>query len=105
MKVVNLTKDNFKDETREGLILVDFYADWCGPCKMLSPVLDELAKEVTDVKISKVNVDHAKELVVQFSVSTVPNITLLKDGEIVHQDTGYKPKEVLISLIDSYRDE
>ncbi|MCL1991003.1 MAG: thioredoxin [Defluviitaleaceae bacterium] len=103
MAVVNLTGENFKAETSQGLVLVDFYADWCGPCKMLAPVLDELANEVTDVKISKVNVDSAKELAVEFGVSTIPNITFLKDGKIVHQDIGYKPKEVLLSLIDSYR--
>lgn len=103
MAVINLTEENFKDETNQGLVLVDFYADWCGPCKMLAPVLDELAGEVADVKISKVNVDNAKKLAVQFGVSTIPNITILKDGKVVHQDIGYKPKEVLVSLIDSYR--
>ena len=103
MAVINLTEENFKDETNQGLVLVDFYADWCGPCQMLAPVLDELVTEVTGVKVSKVNVDVAKELVVQFGVSTIPNITILKDGEIVYQDVGYKPKEVLISLIDSHR--
>ena len=103
MAVVNLTVENFKEETSQGLVLVDFYADWCGPCQMLAPVLDELAAEVTDVKISKVNVDGAKELAVQFGVSTIPNVTILKDGEVVHQDIGYKPKEVLVSLIDSHR--
>jgi len=103
MAVINLTTENFKDETSKGLVLVDFYADWCGPCQMLAPVLEELAKEVTDVKISKVNVDHAKELAVQFGVSTIPNITILKDGAVIHQDIGYKPKEVLVTLIDSHR--
>ena len=101
--VINLTEENFKDETSQGLILVDFYADWCGPCQMLTPVLDELAAEVTDVKISKVNVDSANALAAKYNVSTIPNITILKDGEVVYQDVGYKPKEVLVSLIDSNR--
>lgn len=103
MAVINLTTENFKDETSQGLVLVDFYADWCGPCRMLAPVLDELATEVTDVKISKVNVDTAKDLAAQFGVSTIPNITILKDGEVVHQEIGYKPKEVLMSLLDLHK--
>ena len=103
MAVIGLTEENFKNETNEGLVLVDFYADWCGPCKMLAPVLDDLADEVTDVKIAKVNVDDSKELAIQFGVSTIPNIVLLKDGEVVHQKEGYQPKEVLVSLIDSFK--
>ena len=103
MSVINLTEENFKNETDQGLVLVDFYADWCGPCQMLAPVLEELATEITDVKISKVNVDQAKGLAVEFGVTTIPNITFLKDGKIVHQDIGYKPKEVLNGLIDSLR--
>lgn len=103
MAVVKLTTENFKNETSQGLVLVDFYADWCGPCKMLAPVLDELSEEVIDVKISKVNVDEAKELAVEFGVSTIPSITILKDGKIMHQDVGYKPKEVLTSLIASFQ--
>jgi len=103
MAVVKLIEENFKTETSQGLVLVDFYADWCGPCQMLGPVLDELASEVTDVKITKVNVDESKPLAAQFGVTTIPNVTILKDGEVVHQDIGYKPKEALISLIDSHR--
>lgn len=103
MAVVYLTKENFKDETSQGLVLVDFYAEWCGPCKMLEPVIYELAEEVTDAKICKVNVDDAKELAIQFDVSTIPNIFILKDGEVVYQDIGYKPKDVLVDLLDEHR--
>lgn len=103
MALVNVTEENFKAETSTGLVLVDFYADWCGPCKMLAPVLEELADEVKDAKVVKVNVDHAKALAIEFKVSSIPNLTLLKDGEIVHQDVGFKPKEVLTQLIDSHR--
>jgi len=103
MAVINVTEENFKDETSKGLVLVDFYADWCGPCKMLLPVLDELASEVNDAKIVKVNIDDSKALVEQFKVSSVPNLTLLKDGEVVYQDVGFKPKEMLIQLIDSHK--
>jgi len=103
MAVVNLTEKNFKNETNQGLVLVDFYADWCGPCRMLAPVLEELATELADIKISKVNVDEARGLATEFGVSTIPNITFFKDGKVVHQDVGYKPKEVLLSLVDSLR--
>jgi len=103
MAVVNLTNENFKAETEQGLVLVDFYADWCGPCKMLAPVLEELAGEVSDVKIAKVNVDEARELAIEYRVSTIPNVTFLKDGEVVHQDVGFKPKEVLMQLIDQHK--
>ena len=103
MAVINVTEENFQAETNKGLVLVDFYADWCGPCKMLTPVLEELADEVKDVKIVKVNIDDSKSLVTDFKVSSIPNLTLLKDGEVVYQDVGFKPKEVLIGLIDSHR--
>jgi len=103
MAVINVTEENFKAETSNGLVLVDFYADWCGPCKMLTPVLDELAAEVKDAKVVKVNIDDSKSLVTEFKVSSIPNITLLKDGEVVYQDVGFKPKELLVQLIDSHR--
>ena len=103
MAVTNVTAENFKTETSAGLVLVDFYADWCGPCKMLAPVLDELAAEIKDAKIVKVNVDDARQLAIDYKVSSIPNLTLLKDGEIVYQDVGFKPKEMLMQLIDSHR--
>ena len=103
MSLMNVTEENFKAETSSGLVLVDFYADWCGPCKMLAPVLEELANEVTDAKVVKVNVDDARDLAMAYKVSSIPNLTLLKDGEIVYQDVGFKPKEMLMQLIDSHR--
>jgi len=102
MAILNLTPDNFKEKTREGLVLVDFYAEWCGPCKMLNPVLEELANETENLDVCKVNVDEAKELAIEFGVSTIPTILFFKNGEVVFQEAGYKPKEVLVSLIGSF---
>lgn len=101
MAVVRLNEENFKTETEKGVVLVDFYADWCGPCQMLSPVLEELASEYKDAKIAKVNVDESRPLAGQFGVSTIPNITVLKDGEVVLQEIGFKPKQALVSMLDS----
>ena len=103
MALINVTEENFKEETSTGLVLVDFYADWCGPCKMLAPILEELANEDHDVKIVKVNVAEARTLAIDFKVSSIPNITLLKNGEIIHQETGFKPKEMLLQLIESHK--
>ena len=103
MAVVNATTDNFKELTSSGLVLVDFYADWCGPCKMLAPVLDELVGEAEDVKIVKVNVDDARELAKEYGVSSIPHLTLLKDGVEVAQDLGFKPKEILIEWINNHK--
>jgi len=103
MAVISLTEDNFKAETASGLVLVDFYADWCGPCKMLAPVLEEVSAEIEGAKVVKVNVDNARSLAIEFKVSSIPNLTLLKDGAIVHQEVGFKPKEVLIQMINSHK--
>jgi len=103
MSLINVTADNFKEVTSSGLVLVDFYADWCGPCKMLTPVLEELANETADAKIVKVNVDDARELAIEFGVSSIPHLTLLKDGKVVQHDVGFKPKEVLLEWINNHK--
>lgn len=103
MALINATADSFNEEIAKGLVLVDFYADWCGPCKMLSPVLEELATELNDVKIVKINVDNARELAKEYGVSSIPHLFLLKNGEIVHQDLGFKPKEVLLEWVANHK--
>lgn len=100
MKIVN--KAEFEALKNNGVVLVDFYADWCGPCKMLSPVLEELSKEYEGkATIVKVNVDNEGELASQFGVMSIPNLFLLKDGEIVKNVVGYQPKAALKKLIDA----
>ena len=100
MKIVN--KAEFEALKNNGVVLVDFYADWCGPCKMLGPVLEDLSKEYEGkATIVKVNVDDEGDLASQFGVMSIPNLFLLKDGEIVKNVVGYQPKAALKKLIDA----
>lgn len=101
MKPVMLTADNFKEEVLEtsGLILIDCYADWCGPCKMMAPILEEIAEERQDVKVCKVNVDEQSAIAQAFQVSSIPLLIVVKDGSIVQQSVGYQPKESVLKLL------
>ena len=89
----------FEVLTKEGLVLVDFYADWCGPCQMLTPVLEELAKKNKELKIVKINVDEFQQLAVQNKVLSIPAIKIYKDGKLVNQAVGYQELEDLETLI------
>ena len=101
MKPVMLTADNFKEEVLEtsGLILIDCYADWRGPCKMMAPILEEIAEERQDVKVCKVNVDEQPAIAQAFQVSSIPLLIVVKDGSIVQQSVGYQPKESVLKLL------
>ena len=106
MNEVKITAENFAREVLEAnkLVLVDFYADWCGPCKMLSPVLHELAEEKADVlKVGKVNVDEEMELAMQFQVSSIPLVVLFKDGKAVAKSLGFRPKEEIAAMVEEAR--
>ena len=100
-----LTKDNFKSEVEEcdRLVVVDLYADWCGPCKMLAPIVAQLAEDMTDVKFAKVNVDEEPELARAFNVSSIPMIALVKDNTLLDISVGYTTKEKLEDFIGEYR--
>ena len=89
----------FEELTKEGLVLVDFYADWCGPCQMLSPILEELAKKNKDLTIVKINVDELQQLAIQNKVLSIPAIKIYKDGKLVNQTVGYQELEDLETLI------
>lgn len=89
----------FTELTKEGLVLVDFYADWCGPCQMLTPVLEELAKKNKELKIVKINVDEFQQLAIQNKVLSIPAIKIYKDGKLVNQTVGYQELEDLETLI------
>jgi thioredoxin 1 len=92
---------NFNKEVSEGTVLVDFYADWCGPCRMLGPVLEEVSKERDDVKILKVNVDELPSVASRFSVYSIPTMVLFKGGQPVASQVGYIGKAALLRLIDN----
>ena len=101
MAVVTITKENFEQEVLQSAkpVLLDFWASWCGPCRMLSPVVDELAEERTDVKVGKVNVDEQPELAGQFGVMSIPTLLVFEQGKLVRQAVGARPKASVLELL------
>jgi thioredoxin 1 len=103
MSIVNITDDTFKNEISKGLVLVDFWAPWCGPCKMIAPVLEEINEEMGDqVKIAKLNVDDNQVTTGEFGVMSIPTLLLFKDGEVVEKVIGFQPKENLVEVISKH---
>ena len=99
MGIINGTSENFDELTREGKVLVDFNADWCGPCKMLHPVLEEIASERNDAKIVSINVDDEEDLAAKFGVMSIPCLVLFENGKEVARTIGFKPKEEVLNLL------
>ncbi|MCM3739917.1 thioredoxin [Oceanobacillus luteolus] len=103
MAIENVTDQSFAEATSEGLVLADFWAPWCGPCKMIAPVLEEIDGEMSDkVKIVKLDVDENQETASKFGVMSIPTLLLFKDGEVVDQVIGFQPKEALTNLINKH---
>ena len=102
MSVIAVTKDNFQSEVINSPVpvLIDFWASWCGPCRMLSPVIDEIADEVTDKKVCKVNVDEQPELAREFGVMSIPTLVVMKDGQIVNKSLGVQPKGSVMTMLN-----
>lgn len=99
---LELTTDNFKDTIATGVTLVDFWATWCGPCRMLGPVIDEIATEITDADICKVDCDTQRDIAVEYGVSSIPAIFIFKDGEIVESFTGVQSKGALTEAVKKH---
>lgn len=93
--LLHLKNEDFKKEIETGKVLVDFYADWCGPCKMLGPILEEFAKENENVKVVKVNVDEHEDLSREFGVMSIPTLVLFENGTLVKKNVGFVPKQLL----------
>ena len=103
MAVVELNKNNFDQEAvrAEGKVLIDFWASWCGPCRMLSPIVDEIAEEGhAGLKVCKVNIDDEPELAQQFGVMSIPTLILMKDGKQIASSVGVRPKNFILDLIE-----
>ena len=103
MAVVKLTTDNFEQEVLQAQqpVLVDFYADWCGPCQMVSPIVDEIAGERSDIKVCKVNVDEQMELAQSFGVSSIPTLVVISGGKLVKHAVGAQPKSAILDMLEA----
>ena len=101
MSAININKNNFRNEVLDSQkpVLLDFWASWCGPCRMVSPILDEIAAERSDIKVGKVNVDEQPELAAQFGVMSIPTLVVMKGGKVANQMVGARPKSQILAML------
>ncbi len=102
MPVITITRENYDAEVlaSDKTVLLDFWASWCGPCRMLSPTVDAIAEERPDIKVGKVNVDEQNELAAQFGIMSIPTLVVIKNGQIITQSAGVQPKESILAMLD-----
>ena len=101
MKALHINKENFHKEVLESdkPVLLDFFASWCGPCRMVGPILDEIAEEREDIKVCKINIDEQPELASRYRIMTIPTLMVLKNGQIANQSVGAKPKHQILAMV------
>lgn len=101
MSVITITKENFNEEVLKSTktVLLDFWASWCGPCRMVSPIIDEIAEESPEIKVGKINVDEQNELAANFNVMSIPTLVVIRDGKVVNKAVGVRPKQQILSML------
>ncbi len=101
MSAININKNNFQNEimNSEKTVLLDFWAPWCAPCRMLAPVVEEIASERADIKVEKINIDEQSELANKFGIMSIPTLVVMKNGKIIQQVSGVRPKNAILEML------